>query len=152
MGGIGSGGTNRKSQKLKIVEGNRGHGKKQPPEIEARGAPEMPGYFVGDQVELWNEIVASMPKGTFRLADSMLIERLVLASLRLREAERIVADAGLLVAGAQGIVKNPALIVIHGAERQVVALSDRLGLSPAARTRLHVGKDEDEDDMAWLMN
>lgn len=150
-GNMNSGGRNRKSAKIKVIEGGRGH-RKIEPEIEATGAPKMPDYFNGEQRAFWNETVACMPADVFKTADSALLERFVLASLRLREAERIVADAGLLVAGAQGITRNPALMIVTVAEKQVVALSDRLGLSPAARTRLHIGKGKDDEGMEWLLN
>ncbi|RDL51842.1 hypothetical protein BLJAPNOD_02988 [Ensifer sp. M14] len=150
-GNMNSGGRNRKSAKIKVIEGGRGH-RRIEPEIEATGAPKMPDYFSRDQQSLWNDLIASMPVGTFKAADSALLEMFVIVSLRLREAEMIVADSGLLIAGAQGITRNPALMIITAAEKQIVSLSDRLGLSPAARTRLHVGKDEDADEMAWLMN
>lgn len=151
-GNMNSGGRNRKSQRVKLIEGNRGHGKKMPPEIEGIGDPKMPDYFSRDQERLWNETIASMPVGTFKASDSALLERFVLAMIRLREAEMIVADSGLLVAGANGVVKNPATAIINAAEKTVVGLSDRLGLNPLARTRLHVGKNDDEDGMDWLLN
>ncbi len=145
-----SGGRNKKSANLRLIEGNRGH-RPIPAEPKADGFPVTPGYFNAEQKALWREIVESAPKNILKKADSLALENLVIAVVRLRKAESQLAREDLVVAGASAMVKNPLISIIRGTEQTVIALTDRLGLTPSARLRISVGKEEDDNDMDWLM-
>lgn len=147
----------RKSAEVRKAEGNRGH-RDIPNEPVATGSPLMPRWFDDQRASLWLEIVDQAPKGVLKSADSVAVETLVEALIRLRQARAQLDAEGLTIRGERGgTVKHPLITIISSAERTVADLSNALGLSPAARTRLTVKVENGADDalspeatMEWL--
>lgn len=69
-------------------------------------------------------------------ADLPLVEMLVMAAHRHRQARAIIGKIDLLVNGERGPMLNPLLRIEKEAAATYLRLAETLGLSPAARARL----------------
>lgn len=86
--------------------------------------------------ELWTVACHDLiPKGLSE-ADLPLIEMMVMAAHRNRQAREIVEKIGVLTKGDKGPVVNPLLKVEKETAATYLRLAETLGLSPAARARL----------------
>jgi len=65
---------------------------------------------------------------------------------RWSEADRAITRHGVVVDSERGIVKNPAVQVARDSEQTMRQCWAELGLSPAARERLHVPETPADDD------
>lgn len=73
-------------------------------------------------------------------SDLPMLEMLVIAALRHRQASEVIERAGVLVKGQRGPLVNPALKAERDAAPQYQRLSEALGLSPAARLRFGLAR------------
>lgn len=108
------------------------------PKVEA---PEIPASLVDPvAIEEWQRVTAEMMAvGIAALLDHALVELHCVCYARWRRAEEEIAKSGAVVKSPNGFpMKNPWLAVSEAAAKTLTALSDRLGLSPSARTRISV--------------
>lgn len=113
-------------------------GKKPPVEVvTTTGLQLAPPESVPDEAyELWHRACQELAGQGLRDADLPLVEMLVLAAHRNRQARAVIAKLGLLVKGDKGPVTNPMLKVEKETAATYLRLAETLGLSPAARARL----------------
>ncbi|MEI6724617.1 MAG: P27 family phage terminase small subunit [Actinomycetes bacterium] len=103
-----------------------------------------PADLVPELHEVWGCVLEDMrtrPVGSptaYRDVDMALVRALVEAIWLHRDSSRIIHEFGVLVAGANGPQKNPAINAQKDAAAQILRLSDALGLNPGARVRLGV--------------
>ena len=86
--------------------------------------------------ELWHRVVAELETMGMHEADLLLVEMLIIAVHRHRQARAAVNKIGILVAGQKRPEVNPLLKVEKDTAHTYVRLCETLGLSPAARARL----------------
>jgi len=86
--------------------------------------------------DTWRLACAELETLGVREADLPLVEMLVIAIHRNRQARAIIAKLDLLVKGDRGPVVNPMLKVEKETAATYLRLCETLGLSPAARARL----------------
>lgn len=86
--------------------------------------------------ELWHGACSELIGKGLCAADLPLVEMLVVAAWRNRQARAIVAKVALLIPGTNGPVVNPILKVEKETAATYLRLAETLGLSPAARVRL----------------
>lgn len=100
---------------------------------------------------LWLDVVASLPDGILSSADDGILERYVVAWARFRDAKKRVEETGTLVKSVHGPVRNPLLIVMSQATKEMHAAGGELGLSPVSRARLAALDTFQDDPMAMLL-
>lgn len=129
---------------LKRLTGNPGRrpiGKREP-----RPVPELtrPRAVSGAAAEEWDRVVAAMPPGFFTAADAPVLTIYCLSWVLYQNALGQVAREGMTTKGSMDqLVAHPMLAVARGQAEVILRAADRLGMSPAARTRLTI---EDQDD------
>ena len=99
----------------------------------------------------WREVCGVLAEmGMLSTADANLIERLAVTYSHWRQALQHVRENGLtIMADTQRgtkLVRNPNALEMHACESELHRQAIELGLTPAARSRLHVPPREDEDD------
>jgi len=128
----------KKPSELKRLEGNRAklgvaRIKTDP---RGKGRPRPPPGMSGDALELWADVVASLPEALLSRADEAALETFARAWSTYREADARIEGNGLLVATPNGDVPNPLLRIRDKALDQMHKIGGVLGLSPVARARL----------------
>jgi len=86
--------------------------------------------------ELWRRAAAELAPRGLNAGDLPLVEMLVVAAYRHRQASAIIDQIGVLAKSKQGPVLNPLLKVEKETAATYLRLAETLGLSPAARVRL----------------
>ncbi len=141
-----------KPRKLRELEGNPGKRSLNPREPEPRGHAVRPEFVTGAAAEEWDRCIASMPPGFFTEADVAVLAIYCLTWVTYRNALAQIAREGMTAKGAAGQnVAHPMLQVAAKQAEVVLKTADRLGMSPAARTRLDVGEKEVADPFAGLI-
>jgi P27 family predicted phage terminase small subunit len=143
-----------KPMSVKLAEGNRSKValSKLIPDPQGKGHPHMPPGLSTTEEEMFMDLMGSVPDGILSAADDGIIELYVSAWARLREARLQVAKVGLLVRSPTGPVRNPLLVVINNAAREMRAAGAELGLSPVSRAKLTLSSKSGPDPMDWLID
>jgi P27 family predicted phage terminase small subunit len=95
-----------------------------------------PESIPDDARETWSRACLELTNLGLREADLPLVEMLVIAAHRNRQARAIIATQDLLIGSPRGMVVNPMLKVEKETAATYLRLCETLGLSPAARARL----------------
>ena len=123
--------------KLKLLNGNPGKRRINHREPQPVGAPEKPGFVTGAAAVEWDRVTRSMPDEFFTSADTPTLAVMSTAWALHRAALAVIAREGTSAVGSQGQdTAHPLLAVVARNAELVLRASDRLGLSPVARTRL----------------
>lgn len=138
---------------LKILEG-RGNGRDSGGrEIKAtpgftRLPPEPPEFLAGRAREMWDQVVAELQRlQLLKPIDQAALTAMCLTWERLCAAQAIVKREGLVLDGKNGPVKNPAVLIVESAGKELRAWSAEFGLTPSAESRLgSLVPDDDDDD------
>lgn len=135
-----------KPTRLKLLEGNRG--KRTPPENEPEPEPievdevEPPEFLGKRGKQIWNRLVELWgAEGSGVLAESDVgIAALYCGAVEdVERLRRDIKKEGEVIEGyAGGKVRNPKTLLFREAADRLIKTSDRLGLSPAMRSRVEV--------------
>ena len=138
----------RKPVELKLLEGRR-------VDHEAPALPPLDDFKVPTTLrrrgrELWKRIVAGY-RGTrvLQVTDRAALEALCMEWDTYHQAAADVRQRGVVVPSARcddDLIRNPSIMVMHGALERWHRLAASFGLTPADRARLDAGKVEEEDD------
>ena len=124
---------------LKRFEGNPGKRKLNDAEPIPVGALKKPSHVTAAAAEEWERVVAAMPPGFYTSADTSTLTVYVSAWVVYRKAVLIIEREGMFSIGSTGqMVPHPALAIIATQANIILKAADRLGMSPAARTRLQM--------------
>lgn len=141
---------------LRLLEGNPS--KRPLPELEptVSGCAMKSALVAQDEVasSAWDDLVGAMPPGFFTAADSAALEQYALAWSLFDKAQREISQHGLVIAihgqdeetgklVFKRSIANPAIRIWKMASEALIKLTDRLGLSPVARARLHIPRAAD---------
>ncbi|WP_252109064.1 MULTISPECIES: phage terminase small subunit P27 family [unclassified Halomonas] len=131
-----------KPSHLKAVQGNAGKravNHDEPQGEELLEVPLPPEWLSPIGIEMW-ERVAPWLIGSKILTGSDLhnLEAFCAAYSRWRLAEQDIAKNGIVVAGMNSDIKNPACTEANAALKQMSLYGSALGLDPASRSRLAV--------------
>jgi P27 family predicted phage terminase small subunit len=154
MGGQGSGARPKPSQ-VKKLEGNRrqrGRGRITT-DPRGKGRPREPVTLSGEALELWRDVVSSLPDELLSRADEAHLEAFAREWATYHEADQMIQRTGLLVIRESGEIANPALRIRNDACDRMYRLGGVLGLTPVARARLATSTPlgEAPDPMALLL-
>lgn len=139
---MGARGPQPKPTALKRLEGNPGNRPLNEREVRPVGQLQKPPIITGPAAEEWDRVVSSMPPGFYTPADAPVLANYCIAWVLYRNALSIIAKTpkeggGMEAKGSQGqTIAHPQLAVVRGFSELILKAADRLGMSPAARTRL----------------
>jgi P27 family predicted phage terminase small subunit len=130
-----------KPTELKRLEGNPGK-KRLGREPQPTGTLTPPPFVTGDALAEWHRATAAMPPNFYKSADAPILAVYATAWITYRDALAAVEREGLTVLTTKGTpMSNPALRAALQSADLILRAADRLGMSPAARTRLAVQDD-----------
>jgi P27 family predicted phage terminase small subunit len=128
-----------KPTKLRKLEGNPGKRPLNEKEPEPVGVARKPDFVTGAAAEEWDRALAAMPPRFYTFADVPVLTVYCLAWVQYRNALALVAREGMTSIGSTGQkTAHPALAVAAKQAEIILRASDRLGMSPVARTRLEI--------------
>lgn len=115
--------------------------------------PPPPDHLGEFGLDVW-ESVWSVGEAVYNTkTDYFIIERYASLQERRHQLMAAIEGQGYLVVGSQGQdVLNPLVRVVQDVESKLVALEDRLGLSPEARVRLGIAAAEHQSKLDQFLN
>lgn len=135
---------------VKILQGNRGKrdlSKKTEPEPEA-GEPDKPEYLTGFASEEWDRLVKiTMDIGVLTKADGDMLELYCMEKSNYLQAKKDLEENGELYkrnSSDEIYGAHPATLIMDKAAKNMRQILAEFGLSPSARTRVHVKKKEEK--------
>jgi P27 family predicted phage terminase small subunit len=138
-----------KPSALRVIEGNRGRrplNKREPKPTPI--TPSCPSHLARAARTEWERIVPELERmGLMTIVDRAGLAAYCQAWARWREAELALKAEGYVIQSRGMRVKNPWLAVADKAILQIRAFSSEFGFTPAARTRIQVPKQANDDDM-----
>lgn len=138
--------------RVKKVTGNPGRRPLNEREVQPRSLLRRPAHITGKAADEWDRVVGAMPPGFYTAADVPVLSAYVDALIIYRSAMAIIArpaeaGGGMESKGSTGqTVAHPQLAVIARFAELILKAADRLGMSPAARTRLTEPDEEEPDE------
>lgn len=138
----------KKPTELKILQGTNRKDRQveQEPEFEKLDHYDPPEDLDGLALKTWNSLMPLLVEASvLTAADLRALELYCVHYSNFKKAQQEVEENGYVVTSPQGsISKNPACTVVKEASSEMRALAGVLGLDPAARTRINVGKKKPE--------
>lgn len=122
-------------------------------EVRAKSLIGKPAHITGALAEEWDRVIGAMEPGFFTEADVPVLSIYCEALAMRRTALAIVGrtkeeGGGMVVEGSAGQdVAHPMIAVASKQAEIILKAADKLGMSPAARTRLASPNDEEEDEI-----
>jgi P27 family predicted phage terminase small subunit len=112
--------------------------------------PRPPHYLCDEAAGIWRRLGRLLlDAGLLTLVDLHALAMFCAAAARWIEAEKKLADTGMILESKQGgLYQNPYLSVANKAWEQMRKMLSEFGLSPAERSRLRVLATEDEPSLA----
>jgi P27 family predicted phage terminase small subunit len=130
-----------KPDRLKALEGNPGKRALNKKEPRPTGRIRKPAFLMGPAAEEFDRAVKAMPDGFYTRADEPVMAVYCTAWVLFREAADQMAREG---------ISRPLHLVVTKQAEIIMRASDRLGMSPAARTRLSAPEEDDGGKFAGL--
>lgn len=137
---------------LKLING-RGNGRDSggrpvKPELGwKRLPPTAPAWLEGEARRMWDDVVAELSRlGLLKPIDEGALAAYCVTWQRFVDASEIVARTGLVLDTEKGPVKNPAVLIVESASKELRAWSAEFGLTPSSESRLGKTEAPDGDD------
>ncbi len=130
---MGKRGPKPKSQRLRNLDGNPEKRPPLPDAVDASGKPVPPTWLEDYAVEVWEQILTSMPPEFYAQADTQILAAYCTACAVFKAAAQEVMEIGPTLMTKKGLAKNPAATVMSEQQGKIATLGTRLGLDPAAR-------------------
>ena len=144
----------RRSQQLRIIEGNLGHRPLNPHEPQlAVGEPDMSAHLNRDARREWRWLVPILlAMRVLTAADGAQLTDLCIALTTLSKAQQQLDKSGLLIKTPQGFVQANPLLKIVAVQTEIIGrIAREFGLSPASRTRIQAQADNSFDAIGEAM-
>lgn len=131
----------RKPTHLKLIDGNPGKRRINPPPKLPPSRPIAPPHLSDEARREWGYIVPRLDAtGMLSKLDRTALEVYCDAVATYRAAMAMLNEAGPLVRGDKGrVVKNPAAQIARDAATTIRLMGSEFGLTPAARERIAMG-------------
>ena len=142
-----------KPTKLRLLDGVPGHSRPiNEREPQPTGPLTKPDFVTGEAAKEWDRAIGAMPDGLYTAADAPVLAVYCVAWVLFRNALAQVAREGMTAVGSTGqTIANPALAVVAKQSEIILRASDRLGMSPVARSGLEVGESLGSSKFAGLL-
>lgn len=106
--------------------------------------PARPDWLDGEARRMWDDVVPELTRlQLLKPIDEGALTAYCLTWQRLCDASAIVARTGLILETEKGPIKNPAVLIVEAASKELRAWSSEFGLTPSSESRL--GKAEAPD-------
>lgn len=135
-----------KPLELRLIGGNAGRRPLPKSVPHTSGPPKTPAGLSTAEISEWNLVVGQMEAvGTISPDNAAVVEVYVRNICRMREAEQHLAEEGTVFPAANGILMaSPWLKVSRESSAIVLKCAAELGLTPSARSRVHICAPEKE--------
>lgn len=102
-----------------------------------KGVPPVPGTIPAEMTDEWTAVVAEMVQRKILTTPGLgLVESYIIARWTIREAQKALAEHGMLTKSAHGMFKpNPASGILKTSMEVAARLAAELGITPAARAK-----------------
>lgn len=133
---------------VKLARGNPGKRaiNRQEPKPTA-GIPPKPTWLKGVAEQLWDELTPHLKQaGLVTLADGVALEGLCWSYSQWLATAKILQHRGRIIKTEGGPMVRPEVGMSLKFYKMLMALSDRFGLSPSARSRLTAAPQGEEED------
>ncbi|TDQ01260.1 phage terminase small subunit P27 family [Labedaea rhizosphaerae] len=138
---------------LRVLHGDRPDRINNDEPLPAEGGITAPDTLSDDARAAWDRLAPDLIAcGVLTAWDVDGFAMVCEALARYRAATKLVNGSALLVQGANGFVKNPALVVQREAEMTFAQLGARFGLTPSDRSQLKVERGGSADNAARLLS
>ncbi len=148
-----SGGRNRKSKSLRILEASHRAGRHNGDQPRPRPtAPSCPDWLAPEGKAEWARVGPELERlGLLTVLDRAAFSCYCQSWADFRAITDIIHTEGMVIPGHRGVDrKHPLLPALHQAADAIRAWSGELGLTPASRGRMSVGKVDEEEEPPWL--
>jgi P27 family predicted phage terminase small subunit len=138
--------------RIREITGNPGKRALPKRELRPKILLKRPAHITGAIGEEWDRACGAMPRGFFTEADVPTLTIYCEALVMRRNALAIIAKpaaegGGMVIKGSAGQgAPHPMIAVARGQAEIILKAADRLGMSPAARTRLSEPSDDGDED------
>lgn len=123
--------------KLRLLAGNLSKRRLPKDEPQPIGLPVKPSFVTGEAGKEWDRAIGAMPAGLYTAADVPVLTVYCVSWVLFRNALAQVAREGMTAIGSMGQVTSHPQIAVAAKQSEItLRSSDRLGMSPVARTRL----------------
>jgi len=147
MGGLGSGGHNKKPTKQKSLEGNPGKRSLASSEnlsLPNPEPPKCPAWLDREAKREWRRVLPDLiQRGNLAKTDRNILAGYCSAYSRWRRAEKALQDT-LTQEARHGESARPEVHIAKDALTQMTALAKELGLTPLSRARMSGNSRDDE--------
>lgn len=116
--------------------------------------PSPPEGMSEDGAKLWRAVgKLLLNAGLYTAGDFIALELMCMAYGRMKEAERLMVDEGMVLkSNLGGLYQSPYLAIVNRSWEQVRAMLAEFGMTPAERTRVMSSVDNNrETDLADLL-
>lgn len=103
------------------------------PAISSNSRPEPPDGLSKREIELWQEIVKSLPADWFRASDLPLLASYCQAAAQNEQAAKELAASSLVLKNGKILYRNPLIAIQHAAALRMGALASKMRLCQSAR-------------------
>lgn len=148
-----SGGHNRKSKSLRILEGSHRSGRRNGDQPRPRPtAPKCPDWLAPEAKDEWARLAPELERlGFLTVLDRGALAAYCQSWAEFRQITEIIDREGMVIPGHRGIDrKHPLLPALHQAMEGVRGWSQEFGMTPLSRSRMSVGEVEQEEEPPWL--
>ncbi|HEU0139606.1 MAG TPA: P27 family phage terminase small subunit [Bryobacteraceae bacterium] len=141
-----------KAAKAKNLEGNPGKRPVREPVRGELGIDRMPSHLAGQAAVHWRFFVDHLQKrGDLEKIDGPALADCCICFARMLGAEKAIEELGILVEGARGLVKNPALQIAREYRTKAQRYIELFGFAPGPRNRMTMPDlNEDADPQGLL--
>ena len=144
---------------LKVLEGDRGKGRRPLNEhepIPPKGGVKCPSWLLPEAKKEWKRLAASLEAmGVLTMADLTAFAGYCQAYARWREAEDFITQHGSIFKTPSGYVQQVPQVSIAQTYLKIMnRFAEQFGLTPASRSRIIAGNDSNggtEDEMEALL-
>ncbi|MES2789973.1 MAG: phage terminase small subunit P27 family [Planctomycetota bacterium] len=139
-----------KPTKTKRLEGNPGKRKLNtaeptPPNV----APPCPKFLIGESLNEWKRIIPLLEEmDLLAKADLGTISTYCQSYGQFFDAQQKLNTQELTIFSCGQILPNPLIAIVRNAQKSMMTAANQLGLTPSARSRIHIEKVERPSDTA----
>lgn len=147
MAGNANSGRKRKPTQLKLIEGRTYGLKDRAGEPIAEGElSEPPNHFNERQREIWSYALEHAPAGLLKCIDGAILTSWCVAQALHEKATEMVNVTPVVIKSQNGTpLQSPWLAILNKQTNIMRSLVSELGFSPAARARMSIGIEEEDD-------
>ena len=152
---MGARGPAPKPTALKRLAGNPGRHRlnEREPQPRPAGQPQAPKWLNGEARREWRRVVRELHRtGVLTTVDMGVLEGYCVSYARWRHAEGMLERQPEVIESDKGnLYQNPWYGVARTAMRDALRMAQELGMTPAARSRVVVEREAQEDDLATAL-